>query len=147
MVVVKVFRDGEQVQFPEYKTEGSSGFDLRSIVTVSIHKRGTILIPTGLYFEIPKGYEIQIRSRSGLALIQGLIVLNQPGTVDSDYRGEIKVIIHNTNSKEEIIQSGDRIAQAVLCPVFQAEFEEVSSLDQLQESTRGEDGFGSTGKR
>ncbi len=146
MVVVKVFRDGEEVQLPEYKTEGSSGFDLRSTVGVSIHKHGTILIPTGLYFEIPKGYEIQVRSRSGLVLVQGLIVLNQPGTVDSDYRGEIKVILHNTSSRQEVIQVGDRVAQAVLCPVFQAEFEEVSSLDQLQESTRGEGGFGSTGK-
>ena len=146
MVVVKVFRDGEQVQLPEYKTEGSSGFDLRSITEVSIHKYGTILIPTGLYFEIPKGYEIQIRSRSGLALTQGLIVLNQPGTVDSDYRGEIKVILHNISSIEEFIRVGDRIAQAVLCPIFQAEFEEVSFLDKLEDSTRGEGGFGSTGK-
>ncbi len=146
MVVVKVFRDGEQVQLPEYKTEGSSGFDLRSIEEYSIYPGQTRLVRTGLYVEIPSGYEIQVRSRSGLALKNDIFVLNSPGTIDSDYRGEIGAILHNSSLDIYLIGIGDRIAQAVLCPVFQAEFEEVASLDQLQESTRGEGGFGSTGK-
>ena len=146
MVVVKVFKEGEQVQLPEYKTEGSSGFDFRSTIEVLIPPRGTQLIPTNLYFEIPKGYEIQIRSRSGLAAKDGVLVLNSPGTIDSDYRGNIGVILHNAGWSPFKVEIGDRIAQAVLCPVVQAEFEEVSTLDQLQDSTRGEGGFGSTGK-
>ncbi len=148
MVVVRVFRDGEQVQLPEYKTEGSSGFDLRSIGEEIIHPGETKLIHTGLYFEIPPGYEIQVRSRSGLALNSQISVLNSPGTIDSDYRGEIGAILHNSSKDTaRMIEPGERIAQAVLCPVFQAEFEEVSTLEQLQESTRGEGGFGSTGTR
>ncbi len=146
MVVVKVFRDGEQIQLPEYKTEGSSGFDLRSVEDLILPSNSTKLVHTNLYFEIPKGYEIQVRSRSGLALNEGIIVLNSPGTIDSDYRGEIGAILHNITRFPFVVNVGDRIAQAVLCPVFQAEFQEVSTLDQLQDSTRGEGGFGSTGK-
>ena len=146
MVVVKVFRDGEQIQLPEYKTEGSSGFDLRSVEEAIIAPGCTQLIHTNLYFEIPEGYEIQVRSRSGLALNNSIIVLNSPGTIDSDYRGEIGAILHNLSWDLFRIEVGDRIAQAVLCPVVRAEFEEVSTLEDLEESTRGEGGFGSTGK-
>ncbi len=146
MVVVKVFREGEQVQLPEYKTEGSSGFDLRSLEEFNLIPGNRQLVSTGLYVEIPQGYEIQIRSRSGLAFKEGLIVGNQPGTVDSDYRGELKVNLVNIGRVNRYINKGDRIAQAVLCPIVQAEFEEVSSLKDLEDSTRGEGGFGSTGK-
>ncbi len=146
MVVVKVFRDGEQIQLPEYKTEGSSGFDLRSIEELWISSGEVKLIRTGLYFEIPEGYEIQVRSRSGLALKDRIVVLNSPGTIDSDYRGEIGAILYNSSPRSFRVEIGDRIAQAVLCPVVQAEFEEVSSLKDLEDSKRGDGGFGSTGK-
>ena len=129
---------------PEYKTEGASGFDIRACLTEDFNldpgERG--LIPTGLSFEIPPGFELQCRPRSGLALKQGLTVLNTPGTIDSDYRGEIKVIILNSSKETVKIKNQDRIAQLVLSPVFRAKF---IKQPRLSESKRGGGGFGSTG--
>jgi dUTP pyrophosphatase len=101
------------------------------------------LIPTGLAFSIPKGYEIQARPRSGWAIRDGISLLNTPGTIDADYRGEVKIIVVNLGENEVVIKDQDRVAQLVLCPVLQAEFQEVMDLD---ETTRGEGGFGSTGR-
>ena len=129
---------------PEYKTDGASGFDIRACLTEDFNlghgERG--LVPTGLSFEIPPGFELQCRPRSGLALKQGLTVLNTPGTIDSDYRGEIKVIILNTSKENIRIKDQDRIAQLVLSPVFRAKF---IKQEELSESKRGGGGFGSTG--
>ena len=131
-------------QLPDYKTEGSSGFDIKACLTKDFNlkpgERG--LIPTGLSFEVPPGFELQCRPRSGLALKKGLTVLNTPGTIDSDYRGEIKIIIFNTSKENITIKDQDRIAQLVLCPVFKAKF---IKQDKLNESKRGGGGFGSTG--
>lgn len=129
---------------PKYETEWASGFDLRSCVKKDIMlKPGErTLVSTGLSFEIPIGYELQARPRSGLALKKGLSLLNSPGTIDSDYRGEIKFIMINHGSEDVMIKDQDRIGQLVLCPVVQADLEEVS---ELQDTKRGGQGFGSTG--
>ncbi|RAX58942.1 deoxyuridine 5'-triphosphate nucleotidohydrolase [Helicobacter monodelphidis] len=127
---------------PRYQTQGSSGFDLVSIEELEISPLKWQLIRTGLAVEIPSGYEIQVRSRSGLALQHGLSVLNSPGTVDSDYRGELKVILMNHSVLPYVVKIGDRIAQAVLCAVYQADCIEVEELSQTQR----EGGFGSTGR-
>ena len=129
---------------PEYKTEGASGFDIRACLTkdFNLGPGERELIPTGLSFEVPPGFELQCRPRSGLALKQGLTVLNTPGTIDSDYRGEIKVIILNTSKENIRIKDQDRIAQLVLAPVFRAKF---VKQEELSESKRGGGGFGSTG--
>jgi dUTP pyrophosphatase len=134
----------EGVNIPSYETKGASGFDLRAKLNddVLIKPGEVCLVPTGIRVEIPEGYELQIRPRSGLALKEGISVLNTPGTIDSDYRGEIKVILYNVGKKEVVIRNGERIAQAVLNKVYRAEFYE----DSLNESERGEGGFGSTGK-
>ena len=131
-------------ELPEYKSEGASGFDIKACLTEDlILKPGErALIPTGLSFEIPPGFELQSRPRSGLALKKGLTVLNSPGTIDSDYRGEVKSLILNTGKEDVRIKDQDRVAQLVLCPVFRAKFIE---QDQLSESQRGGGGFGSTG--
>ncbi len=146
MVVVRVFRQDENVQIPEYQSEGASGFDLRATEIVILGPFEVKLIPTDLYLEIPENYEVQVRSRSGLALKNQLFVLNSPGTVDSDYRGEISVILYNGGRWPYTVQVGDRIAQAVVCPVVQAEFQEVFYIEELGKSTRGDRGFGSTGR-
>ena len=129
---------------PEYKTAGASGFDIRACLKedFNLAPRERRLIPTGLSFEVPPGFELQCRPRSGLALKQGLTVLNSPGTIDSDYRGEIKVIILNTSQENIRIKDQDRIAQLVLSPVFKAE---LIQEEELSESRRGGGGFGSTG--
>lgn len=129
---------------PEYKTPGSAGMDLRANLKdyIILRPGGRVSVPTGLYAEIPQGYEGQVRSRSGLSIKNGIIVLNAPGTVDSDYRGEICVILMNMGDEEFIIHNGDRIAQLVICPVVQAEIEPVNILDETE---RGEGGFGHTG--
>ena len=129
---------------PQYKTCGAAGADLCAFlenpVTISCGK--TAIIPTGLFFEIPNGYEIQIRPRSGLAAKNGVTVLNTPGTIDSDYRGEIKIILINLGDEDFMINSGDRIAQMIVAPVTQADF---SIVENLSETERGTGGFGSTG--
>ncbi len=131
-------------RLPEYKSAGASGFDLRARLEkpVTLKPGQRALVPTGLSFEAPPGFELQSRPRSGLALKQGLSVLNAPGTVDSDYRGEVRVILINHGESEAVIQDQDRVAQLVLCPVVRAVFEESRDLSDTQ---RGEGGFGSTG--
>ena len=129
---------------PEYKTAGAAGADLCALVDspVRIPSGMFAMIPTGLFFEIPQGYEIQVRPRSGFAAKNGVTVLNTPGTIDSDYRGEIKVILINFGPVDFVVNSGDRIAQMVVAPVTQAKFE---ITDNLSETERGSGGFGSTG--
>ena len=129
---------------PEYKTSGAAGADVCAFLSepVVIKSGEFAMIPTGLSFAIPEGYEIQVRPRSGLAAKNGVTVLNTPGTIDSDYRGEVKVILINHGKNEFIINSGDRIAQLVAARAEQADFELASALN---DSERGEGGFGSTG--
>ena len=133
------------VKLPAYKTNGSSGMDLMAFIKepVSVKPKTSNLIPTGLSVAFSEDYEIQIRPRSGLAAKNNISVLNTPGTVDSDYRGEIKVIIYNHGSENFVINNGDRIAQMILTPVIKMELEETNNLP---ETIRGEGGFGSTGK-
>ena len=130
---------------PEYAYESDSGFDLRSTEEVWVHGNDRKLVPTGLRFDIPDGYEIQVRSKSGLALNQGLMVLNSPGTVDSGYQGEIKVIIFNTTNERIKIEKGQKIAQAVLCPVVNGKWVNLIKVEELGQKDRNDKGFGSTG--
>jgi dUTP pyrophosphatase len=132
------------LELPAYSTPGSSGMDLRAALDepLSIAPGGMAAVPTGLTLAVPSGYEAQVRPRSGLALRHGLFVLNSPGTVDSDYRGEVKVILANLGREAFQVKRGDRIAQLVICPVIRARWEEV---ERLPESSRGEGGFGHTG--
>ena len=129
---------------PSYKTEGAAGADVCALLSspVTIQSGKFAMIPTGLFFEIPAGYEIQVRPRSGLAAKNGVTVLNTPGTIDSDYRGELKVILINLGEKNFTINSGDRIAQIIVSPVTVADF---TLTDSLSDTQRGEKGFGSTG--
>ena len=145
MVKVFVKKLDPAVKLPEYKTDGASGMDLRAFIekTIKVKAKTSILVPTGLSIAFPKDYEIQIRPRSGLAAKNNISVLNTPGTIDSDYRGEIKIIIYNHGSTDFTINNGDRIAQMVLSPVIKMELEEIKDLP---ETIRGEGGFGSTGK-
>ena len=145
MVKVLVKKLNPKVKLPSYKTEGSSGMDLMAFVEnqIIISPNNSALIPTGLSVAIPKDVEIQIRPRSGLAIKSSISVLNTPGTIDSDYRGELKIILFNHSNAEFIVKNNDRIAQMVLTPVLKVDFEEV---DALPDSTRGSGGFGSTGK-
>jgi dUTP pyrophosphatase len=132
---------------PAYETEGAAGMDLRAAVPqdapVTLQPGERQMIPTGLSMAIPPGYEVQVRPRSGLAAKHGLTCLNSPGTVDSDYRGELKVILVNLGQEAFVVQRGERIAQMVVAPVTRGVFEEV---DVLPETVRGEGGFGSTGR-
>ena len=136
----------KDILLPEYATEGSSGLDLRAAVEsdMKIEKGKIGLVPTNLKVEIPLGYEIQIRPRSGLAAKNGIGVLNSPGTIDSDYRGEIKVILFNFSEEDFIIKRGDRIAQMIVAKVYRAD---LIITDELNESKRGDGGFGHTGKK
>ena len=145
MVKVLVKKLDSAVKLPEYKTEGSSGMDLIAFIkeSIKIKPRTSALIPTGLSVAFSENYEIQIRPRSGLAAKNNISVLNTPGTVDSDYRGEIKVIIYNHSDNDFIINNGDRIAQMILAPVIKMELEETQNLPS---TIRGQGGFGSTGK-
>ena len=140
---LKIKKLKNEAQIPSYQTKEAAGFDLHSIEDVILKPGERRLIRTGLAFEIEFGYEIQIRPRSGLAFKHGITVLNSPGTIDSDYRGEIKVLLINHSNEEFEIKKGDRIAQAVVVPVIQAEIIEV---EELSDTARGEGGFGSTGK-
>ena len=145
MVKVLVKKLDPKVQLPKYKTEGSSGMDLMAFIKnpIEIEPYNLALIPTGITVAIPNDLEIQIRPRSGLAAKSNISVLNTPGTIDSDYRGELKIILFNHGNKEFIVKNKDRIAQIVLMPVLKVDFEEV---DNLPDSIRGSGGFGSTGK-
>ena len=144
MTKILIKRLSNNIPLPKYETEGSSGMDLTANVNkvIEIQPGKSEIIPTGLSLSIPKNYEIQIRPRSGLAAKNQISVLNTPGTIDEDYRGEIKVILINLGEKKFKIEKGLRIAQMVLCPIIKAELEEV---DELDETKRGSGGFGSTG--
>lgn len=133
----------EGVPEPRYKHDGDSGFDLAANEDIDIPAKGVALVSTGIRFGIPKGYEIQVRSRSGLAAKNGVFVLNSPGTCDASYTGEVKVILANFGHNLFHIQKGDRIAQAVVCPVEKAQI--IPVIDLNMTTTRGEGGFGSTG--
>ena len=145
MVKVLIKKLDPSVKLPEYKTTGASGMDLIAFIRepLELKPQMSCIVPTGLAVAFPENYEIQVRPRSGLAAKNNISILNTPGTIDSDYRGEIKVIIHNHGNRNFIINNGDRIAQMILCPVVKMKLEE--AID-LPETIRGQSGFGSTGK-
>ena len=145
MVKVLVKKLNQKAEIPVYKTKGSSGLDLKALLEnkIIIPPKKSCLIPTGLSIAIPLDTEIQIRPRSGLAANSNITVLNTPGTIDSDYRGELKIILFNHGDNDFIVNNGDRIAQMILMPVLKVDFEEVKDLP---ETLRGSGGFGSTGK-
>ena len=135
----------EDAKVPSYAYPSDSGFDLRSTIEINIPSFGRALIPTGIKLSIPEEYEIQVRPKSGLALNQGLTVLNTPGTVDSGYVGEIKVIVFNTNNETVTVSKGMKIAQAVLCPVVCGKYVSLELTNKVDNKDRGDKGFGSTG--
>ena len=145
MVKVLIKKLDPAVKLPEYKTTGASGMDLIAFIRepLELKPQMSCIVPTGLAVAFPENYEIQVRPRSGLAAKNNISILNTPGTIDSDYRGEIKVIIHNHGNRNFIMNNGDRIAQMILCPVVKMKLEE--AID-LPETIRGQSGFGSTGK-
>ena len=145
MARVLIKKLNPDVELPIYKTSGASGVDLMAFIEepIKIMPNSSHLIPTGLSMSFSKDYEVQIRPRSGLAAKKGITVLNTPGTIDSDYRGEIKIILFNHGKEDFIINNKDRVAQMVLTPIIKMELEET---DNLPDTLRGEGGFGSTGK-
>ena len=145
MVKVLIKKLDSAVEIPNYKTTGASGMDLMAFIKepIKLAPKSSCLVPTGLSVAFSEEYEIQIRPRSGLAAKSNIGVLNTPGTIDSDYRGELKIILFNHGNKDFIVNNNDRVAQMVLMPILKMELEEV---DQLPESIRGSGGFGSTGK-
>ena len=145
MVKVLIKKLNPSIQLPSYKTVGASGMDLMAFIEkpIKLESGKSCLVPTGLSLAFPEEYEIQIRPRSGLAAKNNVSVLNTPGTIDSDYRGEIKVILYNHGNTDFLINNKDRIAQMILTPVIKMNLEET---DTLPETVRGEGGFGSTGK-
>jgi dUTP pyrophosphatase len=146
MTKIQIKKLSSSVSIPKYETPGSSGMDVAAFVksNIIIYPGEKALVPTGLSISIPLGHEIQIRPRSGLAVKKNITVLNTPGTIDADYRGEIKVILINLGKEKFIIKNGDRIAQMVVAPVVQADLEEVKELSGTE---RGSGGFGSTGTK
>ena len=146
MIKILIKRLSKEVSLPKYETSGSSGMDLSANIdtNINIDPGKTAVVPTGLAISIPKGFEVQIRPRSGLAAKQKISVLNTPGTIDADYRGEIKVILINLGQDSFKVEKGFRIAQMVVCPVVQAQLKEVNDLSETE---RGEGGFGSTGTK
>ena len=128
-----------------YNYESDSGFDLYSIEQITIPAFGRTLVPTGIVLDIPEGFEVQIRSKSGLALNQGLMVLNSPGTIDQGYIGEIKIILFNTNNHQVIVERGMKVAQAVLANVVSGKFVTLNKIENVEQKERGSNGFGSTG--
>lgn len=145
MTEVKIMRlsNGEGLQLPSYATSGAAGLDLRAAEAATLKPGSRVLMPTGVAIALPPQHEAQVRPRSGLAVKHGVTVLNAPGTIDEDYRGEIKVPLINHGQEDFIIQRGDRIAQMVIVPVVQAKLIEVFSLN---ETVRGAGGFGSSGR-
>ena len=145
MIKVLIKKLDSSVELPSYKTDGASGMDLMAFVKepINLKPQTSCLVPTGISLAFPSDYEIQIRPRSGLAAKNNISVLNTPGTIDSDYRGEIKIILFNHGNEDFLINDKDRIAQMILTPVIKMNFEET---DNLPETVRGEGGFGSTGK-
>ena len=144
MTEVLIKRLSKNIELPKYETDGSSGMDLTANIDqqIKIEPGKVSIIPTGISLSIPKNFEIQIRPRSGLAAKNQVSVLNTPGTIDADYRGEIKIILINLGDKAYIVEKGARIAQMVLCPIIKAKLREVENLDETE---RGSGGFGSTG--
>jgi dUTP pyrophosphatase len=144
-IKVKIVRD-TNVDLPKYETLGSAGMDVRANITdpITLKSLERALIPTGIKIAVPDGYEVQIRPRSGLALKHGITLLNTPGTIDSDYRGEIKIIVANMSAETFIIEPGERIGQMILNKVEQIEWEDVDILDETE---RGAGGFGHTGTK
>jgi len=145
MAKILIKKLSPDVELPAYKTHGASGMDLMAFIEapIKIAPNSSYLVPTGLSMAFSEDYEVQIRPRSGLAAKKNITVLNTPGTIDSDYRGEIKVIIFNHGKKDFLINNKDRVAQMILTPVVKVEFEET---DNLPDTLRGESGFGSTGR-
>ena len=145
MVKVLIKKLDPSVKLPEYKTTGASGMDLIAFIRepLELKPQMSCIVPTGLAVAFPENYEIQVRPRSGLAAKKNICILNTPGTIDSDYRGEIKVIIHNHGNRNFTVNNGDRIAQMILCPVVKMKLEEAIDLPK---TIRGQSGFGSTGK-
>lgn len=143
--VLNYVKLNDDVPNPKYNYEGDSGFDLYSTEEISIPPFGRVLIPTGLMFDIPDGFEIQVRSKSGLAINQGLFVLNSPATIDSGYLGQVKVILFNTNGVEVIIKKGMKVGQAVLSPVVNGKWVSLDRVEKIGEKDRNDNGFGSTG--
>lgn len=143
MIKVKI-RNESSNPLPAYQTKGSAGMDICSNEDLTLQAGKTRIVSTGLYLEIPEGYEVQVRPRSGLAAKYRVTILNSPGTIDSDYRGEVGVILVNHSDRDFEVSKGDRIAQLVLQPVFQMEFEEAEELNKTE---RGTGGFGSTGTK
>ena len=145
MVKVLIKKLNQNVELPKYKTDGASGMDLMAFIEkpIKLLPNTSCLVPTGLSVAFSKDYELQIRPRSGLAAKNNITVLNTPGTIDSDYRGDIKIILFNHGNKEFIIKNKDRIAQMILAPIVKIELEETNNLP---DSLRDKDGFGSTGK-
>ena len=145
MVRVLVKKLNPSVQLPSYKTNGASGMDLMAFIEkpINLEPGKSCLVPTGLSLAFPEEYEIQIRPRSGLAAKNNITVLNTPGTIDSDYRGELKIILFNHGNKNFLINNNDRVAQMILTPIIKMELHET---EELPETVRGEGGFGSTGK-
>lgn len=144
MIEIKVQRLHPEARVPQYHSGEAAGADLYACISdlLTVPAFGVVLVPTGLALEIPAGYQGEVRARSGLALKEGLFVLNGPGTIDSDYRGELKVILANFNAEPRMVRPFDRIAQLVIMPVIRATFE----IAELSETHRDEGGFGSTGK-
>ena len=144
MTKIKIKKLSNEVLTPKYETPGSSGMDIAAYINedVIINSGDKALIPTGFSLSIPQGYEVQIRPRSGLAIKKGITILNTPGTIDSDYRGEIKVVLINLSKDKFTVKNGERIAQMVVCPIEQVDIEEVR---ELSGTDRGAGGFGSTG--
>jgi len=130
---------------PKYAYPTDSGFDLHSVEEMTVESFGRALVPTGLHLDIPENYEVQVRSKSGLALKQGLMVLNSPGTVDQGYTNEVKVIVFNTTKETIKIEKGQKIAQAVLCPVVCGKWLEFQRVEKIEDKDRSDNGFGSTG--
>jgi dUTP pyrophosphatase len=145
LVSLKIKKKDDRVELPVYESPGASGMDLKAFIDVDVTMPplGRARIPTGLFIEIPAGYEAQVRPRSGLAARHGVTILNAPGTVDSDYRGELEVILVNLGPEPFTLRNGDRIAQLVISPVIRAS---LCETDSLSETRRGNGGFGSTGR-
>ena len=146
MIKIQIKKLSSSVLTPAYETVGSSGMDVAAYINnnIVINPGEKALVPTGFSIAIPKGYEVQIRPRSGLAAKKNITVLNTPGTIDADYRGEIKVILINLGKEKFVVENGDRIAQMIVCPVVKAKLEEVN---ELSDTDRGSGGFGSTGTK
>lgn len=145
LVEIKIINTSSH-PLPAYATTGASGMDVRAFLEapVTLKSLERTMIPTGIFMEIPEGYEVQVRPRSGLAIKQGLTCLNTPGTIDADYRGEVKVILINLSNEEQVIQNGDRVAQLVVQKVEQAVWVETTTLNETERATGG---FGHTGKQ